>query len=198
MAMISQSELPSSLNIPSLVPSSLVLAKYLWPPLPPAPHLFTTPWAGAVGSLIDSTFFFSTPYYSSSTFNSSFFICFSVYNMLFFRRKKLFLVNAIFDENGSFAFEMIVMTRKWLFCRRVKDILQRLPRLVLSMEVAAVAKRWILFWKRKLEKKNLYSHIWWIWFWNNDFERKTVAGFLLAKNGLHVFHYLFAISTIVL
>ena len=166
-------------------------------PAPSHPQLFTAPWAGAVGSLIDSTFFFSTPYYSSTTFNSSFFICFSIQHVIF-QKKKLFLLKAIFDENGSFAFEMIVMTRKWLFCRRVKDILQRLPCLVLSMEVAAVAKRWILFWKRKLEKKNLYSHIWWIWFWNNDFERKTAAGFLLSKNGLHVFHYLFAISTIVL
>ena len=83
-------------------------------------------------------------------------------------RKQLFLLNAIFDENGSFAFEMIVMTRKWLFCRRVGDILQRLPRLVLSI----VAKRRILFWKHNFEKKNLHSHIWWIWFWNNSFKKK--------------------------
>ena len=102
MAMISQSELPSSLNIPSLVPSSLVLAKYLWPPLPPTPHLFTTPWAGAVGSLIDSTFFFSTPYYSSSTFNSSFFICFSIQHVIFQKKKT-------FSSECNFR-------RKWKFC----------------------------------------------------------------------------------
>ena len=89
-----------------------------------------------------------------------------------------FLLNAIFNENGGFASEMIVMSRKWLFCRRVKDILQRLPRLVLSMEVAAVAKRWILFWKRNFEKKSLYSHIWRIWFWNNSFKGK---GFNLTR-----------------
>ena len=86
-------------------------------------------------------------------------------------RKQLFLLNAILDKNGSFAFEMIVMTRKWLFCRRVGDILQRLPRLVLSI----VAKRRILFWKHNFEKKNRHSHIWWIWFWNNSFKKKVLT-----------------------
>ena len=156
--MISQSELPPSLNIPSLVPSSFVLAKYLWPPLPPAPQLFTTPWAGAVGSLIDSTFFFSTPYYSSSTFNSSFFICFSIQHVIF--QKTTFSIECNFRRKWRFCIWKDCYDAKMIiFCRRVKDILQRLPRLVLSMEVATVAKRWILSWKRNFEKKNLYSRL---------------------------------------
>ena len=122
--MISQSELPSSLNIPSLIPSSLVLAKYLWPPLPPAPQLFTTPWAGAVGSLIDSTFFFSTPYYSSSTFNSSFFICFSIQHVIF--QKTTFSIECHFHRDWKFciwnycyAAKMIILSPTWRYFAKI-------------------------------------------------------------------------------
>ena len=53
---------------PPIPSSSHVLAKYLWPPH--HPPLFTAPWAGAVGSLIDSAFFFPSFSFSSSSLST--------------------------------------------------------------------------------------------------------------------------------